>query len=198
MKKGVILLALLICSVGANAQMRIGISGGIGGGFTTGSQEVFQNVFVGYSGGNLSGKARISLPVSPVVIIGFAHYAFTSGAITSGSAAFAFNDRLNILNAGVGLEFEVFRAPALSPYLAADFGAYSFSGNNNSYTRAGVGVGGGILLSLPALPIAFDIEAKYRFANLIGKESRTIGPVTISENPINYFQVLVLLTFQLL
>ncbi|KER10349.1 MAG: hypothetical protein HY22_05620 [[Candidatus Thermochlorobacteriaceae] bacterium GBChlB] len=199
MKKLGLLLALFLISSMAQAQLPtlISIRGGVGGGLSVGSQTQSVTVAgrtvnssVSYSGWNILGKAKITPPISPFTVVGLVSYNSFSGSVSAGGTTVTFSEQTSVLNPAIGIEFNILPIPILSPYLAADLGVYSTSVSNTTRTRTGIGVGAGAELSIPLVPIAFDLEAKYRFANLIGKEN--------NEEAFNYFQVSVMIMFKIL
>lgn len=200
------------------------IEGGIGGGFASGGQDlalvrsgaVNFNDFVRnapLSGANIAGKLKIMPPLIPLRIVGFVNYNLlstntnTSESISVGGTTIPLNlnpfaptgSRVNVLNAGAGFEFSPLPLPIITPYIGVDFGIYSITPEGkSSYSRYGLGAGIGIEFSPPLIPLSFDIEAKYRLANLVGRENVTLTNAIAQENSFNYLQVSVLLMFKLL
>ncbi|MFN3385384.1 MAG: hypothetical protein ACK42Y_02215 [Candidatus Thermochlorobacter sp.] len=201
------------------------IEAGIGGGFAIGGQDLALVQRQGglnfsdfvkdapLSGANVAGKLKIMPPLIPLRIVGFVNYNLlstntnTSESISIGGTTIPLNinpfapsgGRVNVLNAGAGLEFSPLPLPIITPYIGVDFGIYSIAPEGKSaYTRYGLGAGIGIEFSPPLIPISFDIEAKYRLANLTGKENVTLTNAIAQENSFNYLQVSVLLMFKIL
>jgi hypothetical protein len=89
---------------------------------------------------------------------------------------------LSIISAGVGVEYYLFPTPILKPYISGSLTLNFLSGNAryendiipesqlNTTNRAGMDLGLGALLDFPSLPISFDLQANYCFANLVGKQ----------------------------
>lgn len=126
---------------------------------------------------HIGGKAKLSLPVLPLKIVGSVYYTMLgsedSGIEISGS----------ILSLGVGGEWKLIPGP-LAPYLALDINFNSFGEmetkvnsstfKSDSFSRVGLGVGLGAEFTL--LPkVDVDISAKYHFYNLLGKEEIDLG-----------------------
>ncbi|PIO48591.1 MAG: hypothetical protein CMR00_03690 [[Chlorobium] sp. 445] len=201
------------------------IEGGIGGGFASGGQNLALVQRQGglnfsdfvkdapLSGANIAAKLKIMPPLIPLRIVGFVNYNLlstntnTSESISVGGTTIPLNinpfapsgSRVNVLNAGAGLEFSPLPLPIITPYIGVDFGLYSIAPEGKSaYTRYGLGAGIGIEFSPPLIPISFDIEAKYRLANLTGKENITLTNAIAQENSFNYLQVSVMLMFKIL
>jgi hypothetical protein len=166
MKRTIIFLALFFLSVSASAQVPgVGVSASIGGGLATG-----QGDFSDASGYNLGFKAKLSLPavpLRPVVIAGYND--FSREGITL---------KNRILTFGAGVEYSPVSFGIVSPYLGLDAAMNILSSNAtdaHGVTRFGGGVGIGAELNLPAFPVSFDLEAKYRFNNLVGKMETELG-----------------------
>jgi hypothetical protein len=166
MKRLNILVALFFLSLPLSAQVPgIGLSAGIGGGLAAG-----QGDFSDASGYNLGLKAKLSLPVvplRPVVIAGY--NSFSREGITLQN---------RILTFGAGVEYSPISFGIVSPYLGLDAAMNILTSNAtdaHGVARFGGGVGVGAELNLPALPISFDLEAKYRFNNLVGKMDSELG-----------------------
>jgi hypothetical protein len=222
-------LLLIIMTLSAHAQVPslpqlLTIEGGIGGGFSSGGQDLalvrsgtlnFSDFVrnAPLSGANLSGKLKIMPPLIPLRFVGFFNFNLlstntnTSESISVGGTTIPLNinpfapsgSRVNTLNAGVGLEFSPLPLPIVTPYIGVDFGIYSITPEGkSSYSRYGLGAGAGIEFSPPFIPVSFDIEAKYRLANLIGRENVTLTNAIAQENSFNYLQVSLLLMFKLL
>lgn len=222
-------LLIISIAFSANAQIPglpqlLTIEAGIGGGYASGGQDLALvrsgslnfNDFVRnapLSGANISGKLKIMPPLIPLRIVGFVNYNLlstntnTSESISVGGTTIPLNinpfapsgSRINVLNAGAGLEFSPLPLPIITPYIGVDFGIYSITPEGkSSYSRYGLGAGIGVEFSPPLIPISFDIEAKYRLANLTGRENITLTNAIAQENSFNYLQVSVMLMFKLL
>jgi hypothetical protein len=228
-KQATLFLLLMTIAFSANAQIPglpqfLTIEGGIGGGFSSGGQDLALvrsgslnfNDFVRsvpLSGANVASKLKIMPPLIPLRFVGFVNFSLlstntnTSESISIGGTTIALNinpfapsgSRVNVLNAGLGIEFSPLPLPIITPYIGVDFGLYSITPEGKSaYSRYGLGAGVGIEFSPPLIPISFDIEAKYRLANLTGRENITLANAIAQENAFNYLQVSVLLMFKLL
>ncbi len=166
MKRISIFVALFFLSLPLSAQVPgVGFSASIGGGLATG-----QGDFSDASGFNLGLKAKLSLPavpLRPVVIAGYND--FSREGITL---------RNRILTFGAGVEYSPISFGVVSPYLGLDAAMNILSSNitdAHGVARFGGGIGVGAELNLPAFPVSFDLEAKYRFNNLIGKMETELG-----------------------
>jgi len=119
---------------------------------------------------NLGFKAKLALPavpLRPVVIAGYND--FSREGITL---------KNRILTFGAGVEYSPVSFGIVSPYLGLDAAMNILSSNAtdaHGVTRFGGGVGIGAELNLPAFPVSFDLEAKYRFNNLVGKMETELG-----------------------
>ncbi len=180
MKRISILIALFFLSLSANAQVPgIGLSAGVGGGLALG-----QGDFSDASGYNLGFKAKLSLPavpLRPVVIAGYNN--FSREGITLQN---------RILTFGAGVEYSPISFGIVSPYVGLDAAMNILSSNAtdaHGVTRFGGGIGVGAELNLPAFPVSFDLEAKYRFNNFVGKMETELGR--------NHLQIGVTLGFKL-
>lgn len=193
MKKTLTLAVLLLmCSISAQAQLLPSLRLGAGGGFSGASQTntvLGRDVTTAYAGFNLGGKFKATIPLVPLTPVAFVNYSsfgLTTENVTS-------DVRSTMLAYGIGAEFVIVPLPVISPYIGVDLGLYTSSStaqNATSTTRTGVGVGLGAEISLPLVPIAFEVEGKYRFSNLIGKQD--------GERAFNYFQVSAMIMLKLL
>ncbi|NTW48428.1 MAG: porin family protein [Chlorobiales bacterium] len=159
MKKILVLLAALLCfTTVANAQTKpLSIEGGIGGGLSIGESD-----FSDFKGYNIGGKLKLDIPIFPFTVVGHVVY----------NALDYSNATVKIFSVGAGVEYPILLLPVLSPYISADAAMNFFSGDiSKKITRTGAGIGVGAELAIPGLPVNFDVEAKYRFDNLFGKES---------------------------
>lgn len=214
--KAVILLltSTLMLSVQLSAQP--GLRLGLGGGFTAGGQDVSYNPVSGsnfvstvrnaqYSGGNANAKLKLDL--LPLTITGHLTYNLLTtcvqtsvnvGGVTVNNPFAPTGSRLNVLNAAVGLELPL-RLPIITPYLGADVGFYNITPEGQSaYTRYGAGFGVGVEIYPPFIPIVLEVEARYRLANLLGREEITLqNLVRAPENALNYAQISAMLLFKL-
>jgi hypothetical protein len=228
-KQATLFLLLLTMAFSANAQISglpqlLTIEGGIGGGLSNGGKElalirnsgpscrnVFRNVPLG--GANAAAKLKIIPLLIPLRLTGFVNFSLLSTDInfsenvSLGGTAVPLSispfvptgNRINTLNAGLGVEFSLLPLPVLTPYIGVDFGIYSITPEGKSaYSRYGLGAGIGIEFAPPSSSVAFDIEAKYRLANLTGREDVTLTNAIAQERAFNYLQVSLLLMFKLL
>ncbi len=100
----------------------------------------------------------------------------------SGIVNSKYTNSLKVLSVGIGAEYNVLPLPIVKPYISGSLNMNFFSGNAkydnniipeanlNSTNRIGLALGIGTLVEIPFFPLSFDIEAKYNFANLTGKE----------------------------
>lgn len=200
MKKLISLLAMLALVAAtpkaSQAQLPtlLSLKGSVGGGYSfgTGDFKAGDNALSGFTYG---GKLKLGLPLAPVKIVGILNN--TAFSATSSGIDYT----TNIFGAGVGVEFEL-PLPVVSPYLALDVALQSIKTTKpfefDATNRTGLGLGIGAEIAIPLSPISIDVEAKYRFANLIGKQDATIGGVTVSEASINYVQIMAHVMFTIL
>lgn len=160
MKKILVLLAALLCfTSAAHAQTKpLSVQGGIGGGVSIGESDASD-----FSGYNLGGKLKLDIPIFPFTVVGHVVYNALDHKDVDAT--------IKILSIGAGVEYPILFLPVLSPYISADAAMNFFSGDAPKKTRTGIGIGVGAELAIPGLPVNFDVEAKYRFDNMIGKES---------------------------
>jgi len=184
MKKNLILGLLLsvLCVSSAVAQLPAlpSLKGGLGGGISSGAGN-----FSDFSGWNAGGKLKLELPVLPFAIVGIADYNKFSATILNTTI------KSRILELGAGVEYTLLPTPVVSPYLAVDAAMHRVNPDfGDSYTRTGFGFGVGTEIKLPLSPVSFDVEAKYRLANVIGK--------TTNEGSLNYVQVWAQVLFKIM
>jgi hypothetical protein len=164
--KTVLLLLLVLVSVGVlSAQAPlvsspVSVDLGIGGGISSPSGDLSNTHNTGWNAG---AKLRIKsvLPLNVVGGVSY-HHLPEKGTTTS--------DALWMI--GAGLEYSL-PSVAVSPYLGGDVSLNLFSNSgtgSSSYSRGGIGLGGGILFSLPGFG-SFDAGVKYQMLNAIGKET---------------------------
>ncbi|MCS7012798.1 MAG: hypothetical protein RML35_06405 [Chloroherpetonaceae bacterium] len=192
-----------------------GLRLGIGGGFTAGGHDVSYNPVAGsgfvsavrsaqYSGGNINGKLKLDFLLTLTghltynLLTTSSQTAVNVGGVPINNPFAPTGSRLNVLNAAVGLELPL-RLPIITPYIGADIGLYNITPEGQSaYTRYGAGIGVGVEIYPPLIPIVFEVEARYRFANLIGREEITVqNLVRAPENALNYVQISAMLLFKL-
>lgn len=178
MKKILVLLAALLCfTTAAHAELKpLSIEGGIGGGASIGESD-----FSNFKGYNIGGKLKLDVPIFPFTVVG--HLIHNSLDYNSVNA--------KIFSVGAGVEYPILFLPVLSPYISADASMNFFSGDaQKKINRTGLGFGVGAELKIPGLPVNFDVEAKYRFDNMFGKES--------GEGTVNHLQIWAQILFPLL
>ncbi len=137
---------------------------------------------MGYAYG---GKFKLGLPVVPLNIVALGYYnSFTN---ETGYPIDFFLKKMTIITVGAGIEYVLIPAPIVRPYLGIDATMNLISGiqrypgpadqplekNLELANRIGMGIGLGLDFNFPLSPLAFDIEAKYRFANVVGKEYKS-------------------------
>ncbi|MCS7212047.1 MAG: outer membrane beta-barrel protein [Chloroherpetonaceae bacterium] len=193
MKKALILVCLLLLlSVSAQAQLLPSLRLGAGGGFSGSSQTTTvlgRDITTTYAGFNLGGKFKATIPLvplTPMVFVNYSSFSLTTENVTS-------DIRSTMLAYGIGAELVILPLPVISPYVGVDVGLYSASStaqNATTTTRTGVGVGLGAEISVPLVPIAFEVEGKYRLSNLLGRQE--------GERAFNYFQVSAMVMLKIL
>jgi hypothetical protein len=187
--------SLLFFSQTSLAQSPINLSGSVGGGLLfPQSSNLKGAIWSAYdyplskTGFDVHGKIRLGLPVLPFTIVGFVSYNALSDdavlpvATTSGTVNSKYTQSLHIISTGVGVEYCLLPTPIVKPYVSAT-AVMNFIGGNASYdndiiaeskmnstSRLGLDLGVGTSINVPAFPFSVDIEAKYRFANLSGKD----------------------------
>lgn len=195
--KKICVLALLLCiSAPAFAQRRGGVDLdmvpardqssvwlGLGGGRSFGTSN-----FSGYNGWNYGGRVRFELPRSPINLV--AEITHNPLAATTSPVVFVGPNRVfivqdvyytSVLSVGAGVEVTFPRLFA-TPYLAADVAYYAIMSDGYAQlNRQGFGLGFGVEFSRPRAPVGFNIEGKYRFANLLSAQE--------FEGSIHYFQL---------
>ena len=141
-----------------------------------------------------SGKLRVSLSTLPVRFIGSVSYnrLFDSAILPVATSSGTVNEELtyatSIIAIGVGLEYPFLNTPTFRPYasLAGSLNMINGSAkyeNNvipeatlNATSRIGIDLGIGTSLDAPFLPLALEVEVKYRLVNVFGKTFDTSGP----------------------
>ncbi len=159
------LLLVLLTSVVALAQAPpisspVGLSLGLGGGVSIPTGDAANAWKTGWNGG---GKLRLT-SVLPFTLVGSVAYHSLPEKVTDKSDA--------MWMVGGGLEYAL-PGVGVSPYLGADLTVNIFDNQgsgSSSITRGGLGLGGGLLFSLPGFG-QFDASVKYQMLNAIGKES---------------------------
>ena len=182
------------------AQMPISISGALGGGFLSPqSSNLKGNIYSVYdyplskSSYLLNGKLRVGLMAFPITFTGNLSYnslsddAIVPVTTNGGVLNSKFISSLSIVTAGIGAEYTLLPTPIVNPYVSGNLTMNFISGNAkydnniipasklNSSDRIGMALGIGTLTEFPAFPVSFDLEAKYNFANLIGKTFDNMG-----------------------
>ncbi|MBI1804756.1 MAG: outer membrane beta-barrel protein [Ignavibacteriae bacterium] len=92
---------------------------------------------------------------------------------------------------GAGLEYKL-PVPIVTPYLGADGMLNSISNTKSgstSFTRGGVGLGGGVQFSVPVFG-SFDASVKYQIFNVTGKENGEESLSQVAANLMVIFSVL--------
>ena len=186
---------LVFSSMYLFAQLPVNISGGVGGGLLIPQSsnikgDIFSNYDypLGKSSYALGGKIRVGLLAIPITFVGNVTYNALSDNSTipvttlSGIVNSKYTNSLKVLSVGIGAEYNILPLPIVKPYISGSLNMNFFSGsakydnniipeaNLNSTSRIGLGLGIGTLVEIPFFPISFDLEAKYNFANLSGKE----------------------------
>jgi hypothetical protein len=128
--------------------------------------------FSGYSAGI---KAKLNLPVLPFTPVAIANFNSLgrSGGITLQN---------RIMTFGLGAEYAPLSLGVVTLYLGVDVAANMFSSNAtdaHGIMRFGGGAGVGAQVNLPGFPVALDVEAKYRFNNLVGTLDTEVGRNTL-------------------
>ncbi len=183
MKKSIILfLFAAFCIFSPQETSAQGLKIGVGGGLSSVQSPAYYTDAAGFSSEYHVGlKGKLSIPLFPIIPVGFIEYHFFRGQTPGGA-----DTKQNILSIGVGGEMELLPGP-LSPYLGLDleynnFGDFETSGSPSAsgVSRMGLGIGAGVMLTL--LPIDFDVSLKYQMLNLFGKDSgeETIGIINLN------------------
>jgi len=187
---------MMLCALSSNAFAQtdmvkpFSIQGGLGGGVSVGQSDMSD-----YNGYNLGGKLKLDVKMLPLTVVGHVHYNSFEDEKETIVNELIQNVKvsdicIDIVSVGAGVEYSVLPLPIINPYIGADVAMNFFSGNNiDSYSRLGCGVGVGTEINLPAMPVGFDIEAKYRFNNLTGKDD--------GEGDANHIQVWAQVLFNL-
>jgi len=186
-----IIVLIVFGSVSLFAQLPINITAGLSGGLLIpqssdikGSINSVYDYPLGKSSYAIGGKVRVGLLAIPISFIGHVTYNALSGNSTikiSGIDS-KYSLSLKVVSVGVGAEYNLLPLPIVKPYISGSLDMNFFSGNSkydndlisetnlNSTNRMGLALGIGSLIEIPFFPVSFDIEAKYNFANLTGKE----------------------------
>ncbi len=201
-KTAVILFSFLIATMPTKAQSPVSLSLVLGGGMNVPQGNMkgsfaqkpenwdYPLSKIGYSFG---GKAKIGFGSLSLIALG-SYTSFSNDTTGNIAGIMVVNGTftMNITSIGVGIEYAIITTPIVKPYLGVDGTINFISGNINASqtfsvmegtstsfnqkiqtaVRGGVGLGGGLEISIPNTPISFEIETKYRFANLVGKEHK--------------------------
>jgi len=176
-----ILSFLFIFSLTANAQS---IRLGLGGGLTSITSPSYYTDNISNGGYGFKGNyhlgliAKLNLPLLPITPALFIDYHYLNSSGQFDTAAISFTQR--IFSIGAEGEWDFLPLPFVKPYLLVNFALNHFGElqattanqiyGQSSFTRYGVGVGVGTLLSvIPSMDL--DLSAKYNFMNLLGKSS---------------------------
>jgi opacity protein-like surface antigen len=190
-----LVVVLLSLSQLSFAQSPVNLSGSIGGGLVLPqSSNLMGNIYSNYdyplskASYDFNGKVRLGLPVLPFSIVGSISYnSLSDNAVipvttSSGVVNSKYTSSLSIVGVGLGIEYSFLPIPIIKPYIGANVVMNFISGsatydnsiiptsNLNSTSRLGLDLGIGTIIDVPMLPISFDLEAKYRFANISGKD----------------------------
>ncbi|WP_041468387.1 outer membrane beta-barrel protein [Chloroherpeton thalassium] len=173
MKNTILAIFIMLCAFSSQAFGQsvkpLSIQGGLGGGLSLGQSDLSD-----YNGYNLGGKLKLDVKMLPVKVVGHVHYNSLEDdqqRVLTQLGAETEDVSVEIVSVGAGIEYSVLPIPLIHPYVSADAAMNFFSGDQiDSFSRFGCGFGVGTEISLPVLPITFDIEAKYRLNNLIGKD----------------------------
>jgi opacity protein-like surface antigen len=185
------ILVLVSCSTVSSQTLKLGIGGGASviqspDYFTTDISQAGLGFGTSYS---IGGKAKLSLPAVPAILVGQVSYLFMSGNGTFNNRLYVpqtqgdIQTKTHMLSIGVGVEWVVLPGP-VAPYLGADFllssvGELSYKVENssgmNEYlsgggTRYGIGLGAGAQFSVTP-SIDLDIGGKYNLNSLFGKDT---------------------------
>lgn len=173
MRLFVVVLLGVFCIGIATAQVPLSpplsVDLGVGGGLSLPTGKLADSSNTGY---HVGGKIRLS-SFMPLSVVGSVNY-----------------NRIPIKNTdiaatqwmlGAGLEYPI-PSVVVKPYFGADVLLNSFSSTvsgSSSYTRIGMGIGGGIEFGVPAFG-SFDAQVKYHIMNLTGKQpgEETINQIT--------------------
>jgi opacity protein-like surface antigen len=118
----------------------------------------------------------------------------------------------SLLTIGLGAEFGLLPIPGpVKPYLGADllinsFGDFKSTTTQNNFksentfsygSRYGLGIGAGV--EITAFPkVDLDLNVKYNFNNLIGKEDLQAGVIKISEESVNSITIQLTVLFKII
>lgn len=158
-------LVVLMCAGFAFAQAPmvgspVSLDLGLGGGVSVPSGDLANVNSTGYHAG---AKLRVK-SVLPMNIVASANYNRLPEKGTDQSDAFWM--------IGAGLEYAL-PGVGVSPYLGVDATLNLFDNQGagtSSYSRGGIGVGGGVLFALPGFG-SFDASVKYQMLNVMGKDT---------------------------
>ncbi|MGE5805504.1 MAG: outer membrane beta-barrel protein [Ignavibacteria bacterium] len=188
MHRTLLFIFLSIIVLGTNSfPQTFGIGGGLS--IVTGPDtytKSYNSGGVGYSDGyHFGAKLKIDFPLLPITPVGFVTYSRYSGdeLTTNGTI----RTSQSIWSIGAGGEYELFLAPSISPYIAADLSYNNFGDfkSENPVNEIGIigqsliggsKVGGAIGIGAEVI-YHFDLSIKYQFLNWIGKEP---GEETVS------------------
>jgi hypothetical protein len=165
MKTVLSLLLVCVCAGVLSAQTPVvtspvGIDLGIGGGISVPSGDLSDALNTGWNAG---AKLRVKSVLPLNITGGVAYHRLPEKAGTESDA---------IWMVGGGLEYSL-PGVGVSPYLGGDVSLNMFKNSGSgtsSYSRGGIGLGGGVLFSLPGFG-SFDASVKYQMLNAIGKEA---------------------------
>jgi len=138
----------------------------------------------------IGGKIKFDFPTLPVTLVGLISYSAlsTDTTITIFSPIHTpekstINLSGKIITVGAGFEYGLFQRSPVKPYVGSEISLNILSGNVanlpfgisrnieiKSAWRFGAGAGLGCQIEIPSLPFAVEVEAKYRLANLLGKD----------------------------
>ncbi len=165
MKKQLLVAAivLLLASAAGFAQVPsppVNLQLGLGGGVALPSGKLSDGVNTGWFAG---AKLRVDglIPVRLVATGQYTRLPFKSPS-TESMAVYSF---------GAGIEYAI-PSPMIQPYLGVDAMVHSITSTATgatSFTREGLGLGGGVVISVPAFG-SIDVSAKYHMLNLMGKD----------------------------
>jgi len=194
MKKVLLFLAFITF---INMTFAQGLKFGIGGGLSLVQSpkawtEDINNGGAGFKTAfNIAGKVKLKLPLIPLTPTGMVQYSFFNGSYSN--ALGEYKTSMNVLTLAAGGEFSFLPGP-LSPYAGLDImynnfmeGKVTFPGGSSvfstSASRVGLGIGVGVEFNLIPM-INFDLSAKYKIMNLVGKET---GEESVGILDINLF-----------
>jgi hypothetical protein len=181
-------IILFVLVINTNAQVTFQLGGGVGYDIASGELgadiENMGDGNYGMDGGfNLHAKARVGL--LSFIAAGEVGYTMMSNEGTLGPVKY--ENTLNILSLKVGPEFH-FGLPLVpvDPYAGVNLQFNTFTGetklqgvpglasgtyNMESATRIGIGINGGVIMSLGGMKL--DVNLSYNMLNLFGKDYET-------------------------